>query len=219
MSWEQLALREKLLDSRMPELVATAKREVKNLQTSIEGTRMESRSVQEAKFMYSQAHAQEQKCKAALEALSACVPRSPDEEQTKRSALCSLSASLEDWESGLQTDIMLEQEHKSLALGQAWELQFRSELVSEQRQLEASLLDIKSMLSVSAMTVRVQGEDLDRLDVNLTTTSENVSKALGHLEKSEDSQSETRRKAMWALGLTLLVVGVLGLVLVLTQRE
>ena len=219
MSWEQLALREKLLDSRLPDLVDTAKREFLSLETSIESLRSTSRTPAETKFLYSQAHVQEQRCKAALETLQACPPRSQDEEQRKRRALCSLSASLEDWQAGLQPDIMQDQEQKYQSAGEAWEREFRAELATEQRHLEASLQDIKSMLSVSAVAVRVQGEDLDRLDVNLSTASGNVSKGMEQMEKSEDQQSEARRKAGLVLFLVVLVVAVLALVLILQSEQ
>lgn len=215
MSWEQLALREKLLDSRLPDLVDTAKREFHSLESSIESLRTASHTPAETKFLYSQAHLQEQKCKTALETLQACQPRSQDEEQRKRRALCSLSASLEDWQSGLQPDIMQDQELKFQTTGEAWEREFRAELATEQRQLEASLQDIKSMLALSAVTVRLQGEELDRLDVNLSTASGNVSKGLDQMEKSEDQQSEARKKAVLVLVLVLLVVAVLAIVLIL----
>lgn len=219
MSWEQLALREKLLDSRLPELVDTAKREFQSLETSLESLRSTSRTPAETKFLYSQAHVQEQKCKTALETLQSCQPRSQDEEHRKRRALCSLSASLEEWQSGLQPDIMLEQELKSQAAGEAWEREFRAELVTEQRQLEASLQDIKSMLSASAVMVKVQGEELDRLDVNLSTASGNVSKGLEQMEKADDQQVEARRKAAFALFLAVLVVAILCLVLFLQPSQ
>ena len=232
MSWEEASLRTHLIDSKLPEYSEAARREVESLRVCIEtlqDKRTGPRSLQEAKFMLSQVQAQEERCKKAIETVRVCQPRSVEEEQSKRRLLSSLSVALDAHMGSLQQDIQQDSSSSPDFLqaafhvspspsALAWEQSFRTELQSETSAIERSLAELKSVLSSAATTVKMQGEQLDRLDLNLSVVSENVGKGAVELENSERKQESSKNKLIWVFVLVFVVVVICVLVLILKKN-